>query len=287
MSHDLPHLMQPETLAALHDVDMLLVHLAEAPAFERAHLPGARLVEPRDLVRGTPPAPGALPEQGRLEALFSSLGYRPDRQVVVYDDEGGGWAGRFVWIMDIIGHRRWSYLDGGLPAWHAAGGTLERGAAPAPERAPVALKIDPGPIAHLEDVLAAMEDPAQVIWDVRSAEEYRGEKSGSRRAGHIPGAVNLDWMRLKDPSRQLRLVADARELLAAHGIEPDKRVITHCQTHHRSGLSYLLCRLLGYPDIRAYAGSWAEWGNRDDTPVVRGPLPGEVQTPGREGGDPA
>jgi thiosulfate/3-mercaptopyruvate sulfurtransferase len=142
---------------------------------------------------------------------------------------------------------------------------------------PVSLALDPGPIAELEDVLAAMSDPGQVIWDVRSAEEYRGEKSGSPRAGHIPTAVNLDWMDLKDPSRQLRLVAGLAELLATRGIDAAKRVITHCQTHHRSGLSYLVGRLLGFREIRAYHGSWAEWGNRHDTPVATGPQPGQPE----------
>jgi thiosulfate/3-mercaptopyruvate sulfurtransferase len=116
-----------------------------------------------------------------------------------------------------------------------------------------------------------MEDPDQLIWDVRSAEEFAGARSGSRRAGHIPGAVNLDWMALKDPARQLRLVGDLEALLNSHGISHDRRIITHCQTHHRSGLSYLVGRLLGFPGIRAYHGSWAEWGNRDDLPVTTGP----------------
>jgi thiosulfate/3-mercaptopyruvate sulfurtransferase len=202
---------------------------------------------------------------------------------VVYDDEGGGWAGRFVWTLDIIGHRRWSYLNGGIHAWLAAGLPVESGPGrapvpvPAPVPAPLTLELDPAPMAEAADVLAAMCDAEQVIWDVRSAAEYRGERSGSRRAGHIPTALHLDWMRLKDPARALRLVTDLPELLAAHGIDAGKRVITHCQTHHRSGLSYLVGRLLRFRDIRAYHGSWAEWGNRDDTPVVTGSEPGRPE----------
>jgi thiosulfate/3-mercaptopyruvate sulfurtransferase len=116
-------------------------------------------------------------------------------------------------------------------------------------------------------VLAAIDDPGSVIWDARSEAEYLGLRSGSRRAGHVPGAVNLDWVELMDPPRQLRLIERLPALLAAHGITPDKQVITHCQSHHRSGLTYLAARLLGYPRVRAYHGSWSEWGNRDDTPV--------------------
>jgi thiosulfate/3-mercaptopyruvate sulfurtransferase len=282
VTQTLPLLIEPETFAhVVHDVagdpGILLIHVAEPAAYQRAHLPGAQPVTPRALVSGTPPAPGRLPDQARLEALFSGLGYRPEQHVVVYDDEGGGWAGRFIWTLDVIGHRRWSYLNGGIQAWHAAGLPLESGPGREPAPVPVSLVLDPAPIAELEDVLAAMGDQGQVIWDVRSAEEYRGEKSGSPRAGHIPTAVNLDWMDLQDPSRQLRLVAGLAELLTARGIDPAKRVITHCQTHHRSGLSYLVGRLLGFREIRAYHGSWAEWGNRYDTPVAIGPEPGQPE----------
>lgn len=226
-------------------------------------------MEPAELVDGTPPAGGRLPGKARLEALFSRLGYAPELDIVVYDDEGGGWAGRLAWTLDIIGHQGWTYLNGGIHSWHAAGLPLEDGAGRSVTPRPVSLSLDSAPVAEIADVLSAIDDPRQVIWDVRSAEEYRGVKSGSRRAGHIPSAINLDWMALKDPERQLRLRTDLESLLAAHGVTPDKQIITHCQTHHRSGLSYMVARLLGFPAVRAYHGSWAEWGNRDDTPIER------------------
>jgi thiosulfate/3-mercaptopyruvate sulfurtransferase len=274
VSHTLPRLLDPNQLAQAPRQDLLLIHVAEAAAYHQAHLPGAVLVEPRMMVSGTPPAPGRLPDQARLNALFSHIGYRPDLKIVVYDDEGGGWAGRFIWTLDVIGHDAWSYLDGGIHAWHAAGLPLEAGPGPDVTPTSVSLSLHRGPIAEQEDVMAAIGDSEQIIWDVRSPEEYRGERSGARRAGHVPTAINLDWMRLKDPARNLCLVSDLPDLLARHGIDGSKRIITHCHSHHRSGLSYLVGRLLGFPDIRGYHGSWAEWGNAEDTPVATGPQPG-------------
>ena len=247
----------------------MLIHVGDPANFVQAHIPGAVLVEPRELVDGTPPAVGRLPDQQRLTHLFERLGYRPDLEIVLYDEEGGGWAGRLAWTLDIIKHPRWAYLNGGIHAWHAAGLPLEAGNPPNIEPTAVALDFDHAPIAEIPDVLAAIEKGNETIWDVRSAEEYSGQKSGSQRAGHIPGAVNLDWMALKDPTRALRLKENLTELLAVHGVTGEQPIITHCQTHHRSGLSYMIGRLLGW-QIRAYQGSWSEWGNREDTPIETG-----------------
>jgi thiosulfate/3-mercaptopyruvate sulfurtransferase len=263
-------LIEPEQLEPTPRQGLLVVHVASAAAYQSAHIPGALLVEPGELVAGTPPAVGRLPAPERLEALFGRLGLTPDVTVVAYDDEGGGWAGRLIWTLDVIGHDRWAYLDGGILAWQAAGLPVDSGAPPAIAPGRVELRIDTGPVAEIPDVLAAIGDPTSVIWDARSKAEYLGLRSGSRRAGHIPGAVNVDWLELMDPARQLRLIAHLPVLLAAHGITPEKQVITHCQTHHRSGLTYLAARLLGFRRIRAYHGSWSEWGNRDDTPVETG-----------------
>lgn len=266
-----PKLIRPEDLLSRFDqiepVNTSLIHVAAPEAFHQYHLPGALLVEPSSLMLGQPPAPGRLPGLERLEALFGQLGYRSDQHFILYDDEGGGWAGRFAWTLDVLGHHQWSYLDGGIHAWAELGGPLESGpGTPPPATTPV-LQIHTDPIAEVDDVLATISDPQQIVWDVRSREEYLGMRSGSARAGHIPGARHLDWLQLKDPHRATRLVENLPELLSEHGIDPSFATITHCQSHHRSGLSYMVGRLLGFSNIRAYHGSWSEWGNRDDLPV--------------------
>jgi len=250
------------------DDTLRLVHVADATAFAERHIPGAIHVAPAELVAGTPPAIGKLPPLARLNALFSRLGYTPECEFILCDDEGGGWAGRFAWTLDMIGMRRWQYLNGGIHAWAAAGEALATGPATLPEATQVSLTLDPRPQATVQQVLEAIDDPQQLIWDVRSAEEFAGQRSGSARAGHIPGAVNIDWLQLKNPADAQRLLPGLRQLLKDRGVDLNKRIITHCQTHHRSGLSYMIARLLDCQDIRAYDGSWSEWGNLDDTPVT-------------------
>ena len=93
--------------------------------------------------------------------------------------------------------------------------------------------------------------------------------SWAQKAGHIPGAVNFEWTAGMDPQRAMRMRLDIQQQLTALGITADKEIITHCQTHHRSGFTYLVAKALGYPRLKAYAGSWGEWGNHPDTPVER------------------
>lgn len=262
----LPALVEPEMLAEkLGDERLLVVDLCGDENYTRFHLPRAVHVSPHELVSGVKPATGKLPDLARLNHLFSRIGYSRDKHIVAYDDEGGGWAGRFIWTLDVIGHEMSSYLNGGLIAWATAEFPLTA-EVPVAEAAQTDLAIDTTVIAETEDVLASIDNDSVIVWDARSPEEYAGTRVVAARGGHVPGAINLDWLELMDRNRQLRLVENYRELIAEKGFDQAETVLTHCQTHHRSGLTYLVGKLAGL-NIRAYHGSWSEWGNDPDTPI--------------------
>ena len=187
---------------------------------------------------------------------------------MVYDDEGGGWAGRFIWLLDVIGHGRYHFLNGGLTAWEAEGRPLTQDV-PAPREATVSLTLSDAPTASADYLKSRLGADDLAIWDARSAEEYRGEKVQAARGGHIPGAIHFEWTAGMDQARGLRIRRDIAEQLKQLGLSADKEIITHCQSHRRSGFTYLVAKALGYPRVKAYAGSWGEWGNLTDTPVER------------------
>lgn len=264
----LPLILEPEELeTVLGNPDLLVIDLCQPALYRAMHVPGAVHVSPAELVSGIPPATGKLAPETQLNALFSRIGLSPEKFVVAYDDEGGGWAGRFIWTLDVIGHRRHAFLNGGIHAWRNEGHPLESGPV-TPSAGSYRVSIDRSVIADMDEVLREIGNPATVVWDARSAEEYRGSRPGALRNGHIPGAINLDWLETMDRSRNLRLLGrdTLRGKLGELGISEAEKIITHCQSHHRSGLTYLVGKSLGLP-IKAYDGSWSEWGNLPHTPI--------------------
>ncbi|WP_372861794.1 sulfurtransferase [Spongiibacter sp.] len=272
---ELALLIEAEELEkALGQANLLILDTSSRDNYLRHHIPGALHISPAELQRGEKPAVGKIPRSEKLREVFSRVGLQENSHVVVYDDEGGGWAGRLIWTLDAIGHHNYSYLNGGLHAWLAGGHATDSGEQTT-QPSEIDIHIDSSPIAEMDGFVHLLGNSQLAIWDARSPEEYRGEKVLAARGGHIPGAVNLDWLELIDKDRDYRLkdLQQLRDRLTELGITPDHMVITHCQTHHRSGLSYLLMKILGFPHIKGYDGSWGEWGNHDDTPIATGDQP--------------
>lgn len=272
MPSRLPLLIEADQLAPhLDDPHLLLVDLGAPERYVDGHLAGAINLSYAALVRGIPPALGLLPDLAQLSAVCSAIGLTPERPVVAYDAEGGGRASRLLWTLDVLGHPAGSLLNGGLPAWQAAGQPLtSRPVAATPSRYQAEI-AHPQALADKDYILARLQQPDLALLDTRSPAEYHGQDQRAARGGHIPGAVNLNWTETMDPTRDLRLKPDAelRTRLTALGVTPDKEVIVYCQTHHRSAHTYLVLKHLGYPRVRGYAGAWSEWGNDPALPVAR------------------
>jgi thiosulfate/3-mercaptopyruvate sulfurtransferase len=269
---DLPLLLEPEQLQAkLGTPGLLVVDLCKPTTYVQAHVPGAVHLDYALLIAVDKPVMGRLPDAAHLSRTFSALGLTPDTHVVAYDDEGGGRAARLIWTLDAIGHGHASLLNGGLNAWLKEDHPIEAMPATATPCNYEAHIVDT-PIARKDYILQHLNDQGMALLDSRSREEYTGERKFAERGGRIPGAVNLDWHLTMDPNRNMRLKPESvlRDMLNERGVTPDKQVVTYCQTHHRSALTYFVLKLLGYPNIKGYPGSWSEWGNVGDTPIEAG-----------------
>lgn len=253
----------------LTDPNFQVVQVVSQAQFSNTFIPGAAMITPQELVNGKPPTPGELPSVEQLNDVLGRIGLTEGKTIVVADDEGGAWAGRLAWTLDCVGHTRWCYLNGGIHAWVDAGEEVVNTPI-APESVQLELTISNERRVQLDQLRDELTDADLLVWDCRTRDEYVGIRNTARRNGHIPGAVHLNWLDLVDPSNQMQIAEDTAEQLARKQIVPDKSVVVHCQTHHRSGFTYMLARLLDFPRVRAYAGSWSEWGNHPDTPVIQG-----------------
>lgn len=249
--------------------NVVLVDLGMPGLYAQAHLPGALFLGYDRLVARDGLTGGLLPPFQQLAQTFSELGIGSDTLVIAYDDEGGGKAARLCWTLDSLGHHRWKILDGGIHAWLEEKRPLSR-TVPRPLRRDFVPRLRDECIADAERILDHLGSPDIALLDARSPAEFSGAQRFARRAGHIPGAANWEWTDALDTNRKLRLRPD-HELVAeltARNVVPEREVICYCQTHHRSSLTYVILRHLGYEHVRGYPGSWSDWGNRMDTPIA-------------------
>jgi thiosulfate/3-mercaptopyruvate sulfurtransferase len=257
-------------LQHLNDPKLRIVDARPAADYQKGHIPGAVSLPVVDTF--DPSKDRNYPDtKEKLEALFGSKGIGNDIRVITYDNGNGTdtQASRLFWTLEYAGHPNVAYLNGGLRAWQEAKGEVVTDV-PAVSPAKFVAKIDPAKLPTKEQCLVAINDKSKVILDSRSPEEYRGEDVRAKFGGHIPGAVNIDYRLNFAPTGALKDAASLKALYESKGVTRDKEVIAHCQTGQRSSVSYLVLRLLGYPKVGNYAGSWVEWGNDPTTPKTQG-----------------
>ena len=265
----LPLVIEPDELEKSLGYDnILIVDLSRTENYLKMHVPAAVHLEYPQIIAPRRPVMGLVPDDDTLVSVFSSLGIDEHTHVVAYDDEGGGRAARLLWTLEVAGHTRFSLLNGGLHAWVNEGHPLES-IAVTPNTKTFHIQRDNKPCVDSAYISERLGDDNCCLLDARSPDEYNGIKRYAERAGHIPGAVNLEWTQAIDPGRNMRLkkTGELTALLAPLGVTPDKEVITYCQTHHRSAHTYIMLKQLGYDNVKAYAGSWSDWGNNPELPV--------------------
>ncbi|MGR3977271.1 sulfurtransferase [Acinetobacter sp. 1207_04] len=254
-----------------------IVDLSRSSVFEQLHIPHAIHVKPGQLVQLEETATGLLPEEADLQALVDYLKISPDHHVVVYDDEGGAWAGRLIWNLHCLGFDRVSLLNGGIHAWLGAdyptSSDIEEFDSPS-----TSVKVDLSQVENFriqyDDLRQKVEQQAIQLWDCRTEDEYAGLRMTARRGGHIPGARHFEWSTAIARQNHLKLhsLERTQQRLEQLGFDLSQPVVVYCQSHHRSGLAYIVGKLLNW-DIVAYDGAWSEWGNRSDSPIITGESP--------------
>jgi thiosulfate/3-mercaptopyruvate sulfurtransferase len=238
--------------------------------YQTGHIPGAVFVDRKTVWNKVEGIPGMLPYVDTLAQELERAGISNDSMVVIYDNSSGLWASRLFWTLEFLGHRDVHILNGGWNKWVREKRAVQI-ASYLPARGKFIPHIQPHLLATEDWILENLSNTNLQMIDTRSPKEYTGEDVRSARGGHIPGAVNINWIsNLKsDDSKTFALEEELAELYDSQKISKDRIIVTYCQTGVRGAHTYFVLKLLGYPNVRLYDGSWAEWGNNWKSPVVR------------------
>ncbi len=264
------HLNDANVRVMESDEDVLL--------YEVGHVPGAVKIDwVADL---NDPLTRDYIDRERLQALLRRHGVNEDTTIVLYGDKNNWWATYAFWVFRLFGVENLRIMDGGRARWEQEGRELST-ETPGYEPGNITVRErDDSTIRAFRDEVSEHVRGAGQLVDVRSPEEYRGERmhmpdypnEGALRGGHIPGARNVPWGRAVDtethafkPASELRAIYENEQKL-----RPQEDVVAYCRIGERSSHTwFVLTYLLGYPNVRNYDGSWTEWGNAVRMPVER------------------
>lgn len=242
-------------------------------AYLGGHVPGALFADLETDLSGEVQLSGVggrhpLPDPEKLARWLGEQGVGNGHQVVVYDDPGSGqgfYAAHAWWLLHWLGHSNVRVLDGGWPAYLAAGGAVSTDEAVYP-LATFTPQVQAGWLASADEVAALPEHVT--LLDSRAAGRYRGETEPiDRKAGHIPGAGHLDWAGSLKSDGTFRAAAEQAARF------PAGDVVLYCGSGVSASANLLALALAGRepgPGTRLYAGSWSDWVSDDARPVATG-----------------
>lgn len=246
--------------------NLCLIDVQAAEDFAQGHIPGAVHFDLFGLsLVDTTEAP-LKAFMHMIHHIFELRGVSENKEVVVYEHNSGMRAARALWFLDYFGHPSARMLDGGMQAWKAEGfpTTTE---VTSPKGAAFKISERREVLATADDVLQSLNKKDVSILDTRSRAEYVGRQIRAARGGAIPGSIHIEWTDNLDASGKFKTDAELTAMYSRAGITADKEVISYCQGGYRAAHSYLALRLIGFPRIRNYIGSWKEWGDRADLPI--------------------
>ena len=268
--------------AHLKDPDLRLLdaswHMPDSGRDARAeyrakHIPGARFFDIDDISDSRSELPHMAPETEKFMSRMRAMGVGDGHQVVIYDSVGLFSAARVWWLFRLMGKRDVAVLDGGLPAWEAAGGETEDLDPVIRDRHMTVIRQNQL-TRDVTQVARAAKLRDHAILDARSPARFEGSEPEPRpglRSGHIPGARNVHYRTLLNDDGTMKDPDALRAAFEAAGADLGKPVITTCGSGVTAAILNLALERIGKTDHALYDGSWSEWGMYPDLPIATGP----------------
>ena len=251
---------------------------ADEAVYFQGHIPGARYVFWKDFCWDD--TDREFPDSAEMARRLGALGVGDDTTLVLVGDSIQ-FATYPYWVLTMAGVADdVKVLDGGHQTWEL-------------QRRPMTTELPDPPVTAVrsagsedhssrigrDEVLAGLVDPDRVLVDMRSDEEYSGERVsplsmdfdyGAERKGRIPGAVHVYYERLIDDAGLFKPPDQIQAQFVAEGVDLSGDIVTYCRLSHRASLGWLLLTaVVGLHNVRVYDGSWTEWGSIVGMPIER------------------
>lgn len=266
--------VKPPILASIEEFPKLaatarVLDARSKAEYDKGHAPNAAWV---DVAAWDKAMKADAFEADAWAARLAAVRLSPDSTAVVYADDVRE-AARLWWMLKTLGLGDVRLLDGGWTAYSAR----DRNAYPITDRVTAAGPAKPASwkpslerLATKADLMNILKDKSATVLDARSDGEFCGTKEMSKRSGHVPGAINLEWKELIDPkTTKFKAVEELRKIAAAKKIDLSRPAVAHCQGGGRSAVVAFGLELMGAKDVKNYYRSWGEWGNSDETPIEK------------------
>ena len=246
----------------LNTPDLLLIDTRSFKEYSEGHIPGAVNLDLFAFHWIDTSKEGIESFNAQTQKLLSYVGITNEKKVIFYDEISGMLAARGVWMLMYFSHPQTMMLDGGFKKWKK-------------ENLPTETKPNNyNPSKFLgklnSEIIVGFEflnknlDSLTII-DARSKEEYDGTLVRAARGGHIPNSVNIDW---NQNITENGILKNDEELLQLYNFSKDSPIVTYCQGAYRAANTFLTLKKIGFKNVKVYLGSWGEWGNNLDLPVV-------------------
>ena len=253
---------------SLHNViqkkdDTSIIDTRSFTEYKNGHVPGAVNIDLFQLHWFDTSKRGITDFNRQTRLVLSNIGIKKNTMVVFYDNISGMYAARGVWLLLYFSHEEVCLLDGGFEKWKKEGNSIEVKSNPL-RNSQFKGKPNAKILADVNEVKRSLGKKNVIIVDARTRDEYNGSEVRGARRGHIPKAVNIDWVRniandsFKSKYKLSKIYSK---------IPKNVQIITYCQGGYRAANAFLVLKMLGYKNVKMYLGSWGEWSNRLDLPV--------------------